>query len=327
MDMNMHRQSRPATSGERPVLVTGAAGFLGSRVVHRLSAAGRQVIATDIVDGERGKALAELPGVTFAAAELRDGEAVSELVNQCDHLVHLAAMRRRASQQGGQIPFDVNVAATYALLGAAATQPLKGVVYGSSHLVYGDFTDPGRWFSETDATPGPGLSLYAAAKLASEAFVAAFSDEFGFEYLCLRFGGIYGPQAAPGSNTSVMTDVLASLDRGERPIVDWSSDTTHCMIHVDDAARAVVTALEFPVSACSINVVNPPSTAEAIYSELVSLYGGDPAALTWTESKTRFQQVRNERLLYDLKCPPATTLTAGLTSIIDWHRQHSTGIS
>ena len=96
------------------------------------------------------------------------------------------------------------------------------------------------------------------------------------------------------------------------------------MIYVDDAARAVVAALDFPVSGRSINVVSAPSTAETIYTELVSLYGGDPAVLQWTEGKSRFQQVRNERLVYEMKCPPATTLTDGLASIIGWHRSKST---
>ena len=307
----------------RPVLVTGAAGFLGTRVVRRLSAAGRQVVATDVADDDRGRALAELPGVSFVPVELRDTDAVTALVHKCDHVVHLAAMRRKASQGGGQAPFDVNVGATYALLSAAATGGLKGFVYGSSHLVYGDFADQSRWFSEEDATPAPGLSLYAAAKVASEAFVAAFSDEFRFDYLCLRFGGIYGPQAAPGSNTSLMTDILSAIDRGDRPVVNWSRETTHCLIYVEDAARACVAAIDFPVAGRSVNVVNPPRTAEEIYTELVQLYGADPALLEWTPGRSRFQQVRNERLVEELKCPPATSMTQGLRSIIDWHHEEA----
>ena len=307
--------------GNGPVLVTGAAGFLGTYVVRRLAEAGREVVATDVVDDERGKVLTELPGVTFVPAELRDVDAVSALVGRCDHVVHLAAMRGKASQGGGQLPLDVNVGATYTLLSAAGEHGLKGFVYGSSHLVYGAFADRSRWFSEEDATPGPGLSLYAAAKLASEAFVAAFSDKYGFDYLCLRFGGIYGPQAAEGSNTSLMTDVLSAIDRGEKPVVNWSRDTTHCLIYVDDAARAVAAAVDFPVAGRSVNVVNSPRTAEEIYGELVTLYGADPGELEWTPDRSRFQQVRNERLVTELKCAPPTSLADGLRSIIDWHRE------
>ena len=303
------------------VLVTGAAGFLGSRVVARLSESGTcDVIATDVVDGDRERALAALPRVTFEPVELRDTEAVTAMVSRADQVVHLAAVRRRASQAGGRVPFDVNVGATYTLLSAAAEGTVKGFVYASSHLVYGDFAAPARWFAEQDATPGPGLSLYAAAKIASESLTAAFSDAAGFNYLCLRFGGIYGPQAAPGSNTSAMTDILAALDRGEPPVVNWSKDTLHCLIHVEDAARAVVTALEFPVARRSVNVVDPPRTAERIYSELVRLYGHDPSALHWTPGNTRYQQVRDDRLVGELRCPPAVTLEQGLTTIIDWYR-------
>jgi UDP-glucose 4-epimerase len=240
-----------------------------------------------------------------------------------DYVVHLAAMRSRASQAGGTAPFDVNVGCTYNLLSVAAAGGTKGFVYGSSHLVYGAFADPTRWFAEDDATPRPGLSLYAAAKLASESFTAAFSDAFGFNYLCLRFGGIYGPQAAPGSNTSAMREILSCIDTGQTPVVNWSKDTTHCLIHVDDAARAVVKALEFPIGRRSVNVVNPPRTAELIYSELVRLYGADPAHLQWTPEKARYQKVRDERLVDGLRCPPAVTLEQGLGTIIDWHRTES----
>ena len=318
----MNEVSRPLESGSArgPVLVTGAAGFLGSRVVARLSAAGRHVVATDVVDDERGRALAELPGVRFQAAELRDVETVTGLVAQSDYVVHLAAVRSKASQGGGQLPFDVNVGATYSLLSAAAATDLKGFVYGSSHLVYGDFADPTRWCEESDATPVPDLSLYSAAKLASEAFVGAFSYKSGFDYLCLRFGGIYGPQAAPGSNTAIMTEMLASVDRGVAPVVNWSRDTKHCLIYVDDAARAVVAAVGFPASRMPINVVDQPRTAEEIYSELLRLYGADPSTIQWNDQRSRYQQVRSNRLVEQLNCPPETTLRAGLARIIEWYR-------
>lgn len=303
------------------VLVTGAAGFLGSRVVALLSASGAyDVIASDVDAGQRAHELQAMPAVTFVPLELRDDAAVAEVVAGADYVVHLAALRSKVSQAGGRAPFDVNVAATYTLASAAGANGVKGFVYGSSHLVYGRFADPARWFSEEDATPSPGLSLYAAAKLASESFVAAFSDAFGFDYVALRFGGIYGPQAAPGSNTSVMTEILACIDRGEKPVVSWTRDTKHCLIYVDDAARAVVKALEFRTRGTAVNVVNRPRTAELIYSALVRLYGADPSVLEWAATKSRYQQVTDARLTHKLQSPPATSLEEGLGSIIDWHR-------
>ena len=304
------------------VLVTGAAGFLGSRVVRLLSEQGRyHVIGTDVVTSPKSEELAKLPGVEFRAMDLRDRTALAEAVREANHIVHLAAMRRKAAEERPREGFDVNVGATYDLLSLAAEHTVRTFVYGSSHLVYGAFSDPHRApFREEDDSARPGLSMYSAAKLACEAFLAPFSDIGGFGYVALRFGGIYGPDAAPGSNSSLMLDVLAALDRNEKPGVSWSRDSRHTLIFVDDAARATVKALAVPAPTTAINVVGESVTTREVYSTLVRLYGHDPEILDWRDERTRYQLVSNERLGSVLDCPPATTLEAGLQSLIEWHR-------
>jgi UDP-glucose 4-epimerase len=306
-----------ATSDRPVVLVTGAAGFLGSRVVALLGEDPRfDVLATDVMAGDRwGTA----ESARFVALDLRDSEALADATVGVTHVVHLAALRSKASQTGQRAGLDVNVGSTYSLLMLATQRGMRGFVYGSSQMVYGDFRDPLRWFTEDDARVAAGLSLYAAGKIASESYIEAFSAQFGLRYLALRFGGIYGPDAAPGSNSWTMLDVLAALDRGEQPAVTWSRETRQALIYVDDAARAVVRALDFPVSGTAVNVVDTPRTCDEIYSTLVRLYGGDPASLTWA-SRSRYQNVHGDRLVHELGCPPTTNLEAGLQHIIDWHR-------
>jgi UDP-glucose 4-epimerase len=302
------------------VLVTGASGFVGSRVVRRLSDEAQfDVVATDIASGEQSEALATLPGVRFEAADLRDEDAIERLTEGVTHVVHLAALRSKASQGGPRAGLDVNVGSTYCLLMQAAKRGMTGFVYGSSHLVYGAFPDKDQWFSEPDAAVRTGLSLYAAAKVASEAFLRAFADEFGFANLSLRFGGIYGPNSAPGSNSYTMLDVLDAIDRNDVPVVTWSRDTRQALIYVEDVARSVVRALDFPISGTAVNVVDTPRSCEEIYSTLVRLYGADPERLVWAD-RQRFQNVRGDLLVEGLGCPPATPLEAGLASIIEWHR-------
>jgi len=306
------------------VLVTGAAGFVGSRVVRRLSADGRfYVVATDIAAGEDSDALGALPAVRFETADLRDEHAIEGLTEGVTHVVHLAALRSKASQGGLRAGLDVNVGSTYCLLMQAAKRGMTGFVYGSSHLVYGAFPDRNQWFSESDAAVRSGLSLYAAAKVASEAFVRAFAEEFGFANLSLRFGGIYGPNSAPGSNSYTMLDVLDAIDRNDVPVVTWSRDTKQALIYVEDVARAVVRALDFPISGTAVNVVDKPRRCEEIYSTLVRLYGADPERLVWAD-RQRYQNVRGDLLVEGLGCPSVTTLDVGLASIIEWHRSGAT---
>jgi UDP-glucose 4-epimerase len=320
--------SEPTSSGAKraedggTVLVTGAAGFLGSRVVRLLGDQGRyRVIGTDVVTSPKSAELANLPRVEFRAFDLRDHTALGDSLAEATHVVHLAAMRGKASQARPREGFDVNVSATYDLFLLAAEHGVRAIVYGSSHLVYGGFADPHRApYREEDDSARPGLSMYAAAKLACEAFLAPFSDSGGFGYLALRFGGIYGPEAAPGSNSSAMLDVLAALDRDDKPSVSWSKDSLHALIFVDDAARAVVKAVDLPGANTAVNVVGKPVTTREIYSALVRLYGHDPQVLDWREERSRYQLVSNERLHSLLQCPPASTLEDGLQSLIDWHR-------
>ena len=124
----------------RTVVVTGAAGFVGSHVVEQLSATGRfAVIATDVAGSPRAAALASLPGVRFQPADLRDATAVEALLRGADSVVHLAAVRGKASDAHPRDAYDTNVGATFDLVSLAARHQLRRFVYGSSHLVYGAF--------------------------------------------------------------------------------------------------------------------------------------------------------------------------------------------
>lgn len=303
------------------VLVTGAAGFLGSRVVTRLSqGGGHRIIAVDAVRSMAVHALEALPNVEFRAFDLRDHDSVESAVAGATHVVHLAAVRSQLSEQQPQLAFEINISATHDLLTLAARHQVCRFIYGSSHLVYGDFHDAGRRpFTEDDAAPGSGLSLYAAAKLASEALMEPIARQGGFEATALRFGGIYGPGAATGSNSSAMLDALSAIDRGERPAVSWSRDTQQALIFVDDAARAVVAAIGAPNVVSAVNVVGEPVRILDIFSTLVSLYGHDPAVIDWRDERRRFQLVDGGRLRSVLACSPTTSLEDGLRSIIAEH--------
>jgi UDP-glucose 4-epimerase len=309
------------SAGGGTILVTGAAGFLGSRVVTQLSAAGwHQVIATDVVRSATTEQLAALPGVEFRVLDLRDHAALEGAVADTTHIVHLAAVRSQTSQEQPRLGFEVNVAATHDLMTLAGTHRTKAFVYGSSHLVYGAFQDPHRApFTEEEGAVGSGLSLYAAAKLACEALMEPIALRGGFAAMALRFGGIYGPGAAPGSNSSEMLAVLDAIDRGERPAISWTPETVHALIYVDDAARAVVKAVDRATAAAAINVVGHPVRCREIYTSLVRLCGHDPELLEWPSKRARYQLVSDERLHSVLDCAPATSLDDGLRSIIAEH--------
>lgn len=303
------------------VLVTGGAGFVGSRVVELLAASGTPVLMVDVVENDHSAELAGHRAVDFQRADLRDRETVGRLLTGVSHVVHLAAVRSRSSDSNPRLSHEVNVDATYDLIAGAAAHGIERFVFGSSHTVYGAFADPERFPYRETETGGTGraLSMYAATKLAAEAYLEAFRGGGGAPYLSLRFGTIYGPRVSEGSNNATMLDVLRALDAGEVPHVPWARGSVHGLVHVDDVAKSCVRALTSDAVDMAINIVGEPVTAAQIYFTLVRLYGHDPQGLTWDEQRTRFQATDRTRMLRHLDLHQSVGLEEGVQSVIDWY--------
>jgi UDP-glucose 4-epimerase len=310
----------------RTVVVTGAAGFLGSHVVELMSDAGDiDVIATDVVRSERTEALASLPGVRFQAVDLRDASAVAEILARCDSVVHLAAVRTKAAVARPREAYDINVGASYDLMSLATAHSVRRFIFGSSQSVYGKFADPHvSPFREEEAAVRAGLSMYAASKLAGEAFLAAFADSGGLQYLSLRFGGLYGPRVHIDSNGGLLLEALQALDGGQRAAIPWARDSVHTLTYVKDAATAVLRALEVHQTCMAVNVVGEPVSAERMYTALAKLAGKDTSELDWRNQRTRYQLVSSERLRTVLGLEQQTSLEDGLSELIGWHRRAAT---
>ena len=307
----------------RRIVVTGAAGFVGSHVVERLSAAGRaDVVATDVVRSPRAEALASLPGVRFKAIDLRDTAALEEIVAGADCVVHLAAVRTKAAVTRPREAYDINVSASYDVMAIAAQHAVRRFVFGSTQSVYGAFAESDiAPIREEDARIRPGLSMYAASKLGAEAFLSAFAAAGGPQYLSLRFGTVYGPRGHVDSNGGILLQVLQALDRGERPAVPWTRDSLSSLIHVDDVAESVVRAVDAREVGTAVNVVSAPVSAETMYTTLVKLAGGDPADLEWRNEGSRYQVVSQERMRSVLGLEKLINLEDGLSSLIAWYRE------
>ncbi|BDH56549.1 NAD(P)-dependent oxidoreductase [Tsukamurella sp. PLM1] len=310
-----------STTSTQRVLVTGAGGFVGSRLVELLASDPRStVIATDSGGQERLEELAALASVTSHAADLRDTDALRDLVSAADVVVHLAAVRTTASSKHPRLAHEVNVGAMYDLLAAARDAGTRRVVFGSSHTVYGSFQDHDRSpVTEDEPWIPAGINMYAATKLAAEAYLEAFAGAGGPDYLALRLGTIYGPRSSAGSNGSLMTGVLSAIRDGEPPRVPWSSTARHGLIHVDDIAESLLRATFSPATRMAVNVSGAPRTSAEIYGTLARLAGGDPASLIYDESRTRHQLVDRTRMRTVLDFTPQVGLEEGLRSVVDWH--------
>lgn len=230
------------------VLVTGAAGFIGSHVVDRLLADGCEVVGVDAFTGgysrerkERNLAPALCEdGFCLVEGDLLDLD-LDELLRGIESVIHLAAEPgvRRSWGGGFSKYLERNVLATQRLLEGVWRNVTPKLVYASSSSVYGP--DPGRPVSE-DYPPSP-ASPYGLSKLAAEDLIRLYARERGVPATILRYFTVYGPRQRP--EMALSRFVSAAL-RGWPVEVFGDGEQRRDMTYVSDAVDATVAALEAP---------------------------------------------------------------------------------
>jgi nucleoside-diphosphate-sugar epimerase len=216
------------------VLVTGGAGYIGSILVPLLLGRGHRVTVFDrLVYGAEGLAPCRTsPGFELIAGDLRDPDALRRAVPGAEAMLHLAAVSGYpACAKDPQTASGVNVQGTANLLAAAGG--LRPVVLASSLSCYGSVPE-GRCDERTPARP---VSHYGRTKLEAEALV--LGSPFG---IVLRLATVYG--LSPRLRLDLLVNAFVhTLARGE-PLQVYEPEARRAFLHVTDAARAFLLALE-----------------------------------------------------------------------------------
>ncbi len=237
-----------------PILVTGAAGFIGHAVATRLLDAGVRVIGVDIVNDYYDVALKEArlatltgrPGFAFRRLDIADAPAMAAIVR--DHaivrVIHLAA--QAGVRYSLENPFAYersNLAGHLAVLEACRHAPgFEHLVYASSSSVYGDKPIGGAGFTEDEPAASP-VSLYAATKRACELMSHSYAALYGFPQTGLRFFTVYGPWGRPDMAYFSFTRKIL---RGETIEVFGEGKMTRDFTYVDDIVDGILGALDHP---------------------------------------------------------------------------------
>ena len=235
------------------VLVTGAAGFIGSSVSHALLARGDRVIGIDNLNDYYDVTLKEArlarltsqAGFTFYKLDISDQGGMHKLADdfpQIDGIIHLAAQAGvRYSLINPYSYVTANVMGQVVMLELARKlKGLKHFVYASSSSVYGGNTKTP--FAVEDPVEKP-ISLYAATKRTDELFGYTYAHLFGIPCTGLRFFTVYGPWGRPDMAAFLFTRAIVA---GEPIKVFNHGEMWRDFTYIDDIVQGVLRALDRP---------------------------------------------------------------------------------
>lgn len=187
------------------ILVTGAAGFIGSHTCKYFTGQGHHVVGIDNFDPFYSKKIKDLnitelskkDNFQFYEADIRDNKALDNIFSAggFDMVIHLAAKAGvRPSIDSIAEYYDVNVNGTVSLLESMRTHAVKKMLFASSSSIYGN--NPKVPFSEADPVDNP-ISPYASTKKSGELLCHVYHHLYDFNITCLRFFTVFGPGQRP----------------------------------------------------------------------------------------------------------------------------------
>jgi UDP-glucuronate 4-epimerase len=309
------------------VLVTGAAGFIGSTLVDRLLADGREVVGIDNFDPFYGRErkrenltrALEQPGFRLVEADIRDRAAMKRIVAEScpEAIVHLAAkagVRPSIADPAGYA--DTNILGTIHMLDAAiALERRPRFVFASSSSVYGD--RPTVPFRESDSVDHP-VSPYAATKKACELIAHTYHHLYQLPVTGLRFFTAFGPRNRP----DLAIAKFAALIREGKPIPMFGDGTTRRdYTYIDDIVDGVVRAVDRCVGHHLYNLGHHhPIALREMIETIAAALGREARIETLPEQPGDVRQTFADidRARAELGYEPRTSFSEGIGRYIEW---------
>ena len=320
----------------KTVLVTGAAGFIGSSVSHALLARGDRVIGIDNLNDyydvtlkeARLERLTSQAGFSFRKLDVSDQDGMHRLADdfpQMDGIIHLAAQAGvRYSLINPYSYVTANVMGQVVMLELARKlKGLKHFVYASSSSVYGGNSKTP--FAVEDPVEKP-ISLYAATKRTDELFGYTYAHLFGIPCTGLRFFTVYGPWGRPDMAAFLFTRAIVA---GEPIKVFNYGEMWRDFTFIDDIVQGVVRALDRPAQGTPpvkiynlggdkvekltdyIGYIEQALQRKAVM-QLEPLQPGDVPATSADIAASR----------QELGFQPTTPISVGIPKFVDWYKDY-----
>ncbi|KAI8799730.1 hypothetical protein BJ742DRAFT_844566 [Cladochytrium replicatum] len=317
------------------VLVTGAAGFIGSHTAERLLRGGHDVIVVDEVNDaydvrqkhqnlhilERTAAECGRYLVLYKAdcADVAAMRAIFEREGPIHRVCHLAARAGvRPSIQDPHVYIHSNINATVSILDLARQFGCELVVYASSSSVYGGNTKVP--FSEFDPTELP-VSPYAATKKACELMAATYNSLYGIPVTGLRFFTVYGPRGRPDMFPFIAVD---KLFRGDQISQFGDGTSSRDYTYIDDIVSGILASLlpPTPSGARVYNLGNSTTVTLTEFIRTVETAVGKPAHIKYLPDQPGDVKLTYADLTLskaELGYAPQTCVEDGIRELVKWY--------
>jgi len=312
----------------RNILITGGAGFIGSRLSDALVSRGENVVVldnfNDYYDPKRKwQNLESLKGnanFQLYEGDIRDREHIRELIknHQFEVVVHLAAMAGvRSSIENPLLYSEVNVIGTNLLLEEMRRAEIGKLVFASSSSVYGNRSEGA--FSENDNTDKQ-ISPYGATKKSVELLAHTYHHLFGMSCVGLRFFTVYGPRNRPDM---ACYKFVEAIEKG-LPLTRYGNGGSgRDYTYIDDIVEGIIKAIETPLGYEIINLGNSSPIRLTEMIETVEKVCGkeakikqlpmQPGDVEWT-----YADITKAKQLMDWE--PKTSFSEGMEKLVDWYR-------
>ena len=316
----------------KKILLTGAAGFIGSNTASALLLRGDTVVGVDNLNDyyDPARKQANLEEVrasapdaekfVFHRTDIRDEDAIEAILAEhaVDVIIHLAAMAGvRASIDDPKLYLDVNLGGTVNLLEAARRHGKPPFVFASTSSVYGRTkVIP---FIESDRADRP-LAPYPASKRAAEILGYSYFHLFGQNFTALRFFTVYGPRGRPDM---MAYKVLDNIFQGTEVPLYNNGQMHRDWTHVDDIVDGVVAAADRPLGYEIINLGRGQPTLLADFVRLIEEQAGQRSSLIdkpMPAADMEYTYANVDRAKELLGYTPKVTVEQGVQKLWLWYQ-------
>lgn len=329
-------QASLIASTQKPILVTGAAGFVGANVAHALLDRGCRVIGVDNINDyydpglkhHRLAALTARDGFSFTQLDLADSAAVDAIFDAHDGfdvVIHLAAQAGvRYSLENPQAYIQSNLIGFQSVLENCQRRKPAHFVFASSSSVYGN--SKAEAFIETDRTDDP-VSLYAATKKSNEVVGHSYAKLYGIPMTGLRFFTVYGPAGRPDMAYFNFTRAILA---GETIRVFNHGNLERDFTYIDDIVAGVLgvcdtapTELDIPHRILNLGNNQPVKLGHFI-ATLESLLGVEAnKEYVGMQPGDVYKTCANIDAAHALiGYQPSTRIETGLARFVEWYRSY-----